>query len=239
MSFRFKNVLVLYLGLILSIFSLSLSFRILRSRAIDTGRVAMARPDTIQNQEAKLCDIKFAILGGGAFSLALAKVLASKNIKSNLLVRNETVANHINAHHFHPKYLCDSPLPHQMWATSNPSLALENITYIIHAVPMQQSRKFLESVKCFLPEDAPILSVTKGVEQQTFSLMNDVIIETLGAHRRAAYLSGPSFAQEIMNGKATAVVIASNDDSLASELAEILSSVEFRCHTSRDVKVGT
>ena len=38
-----------------------------------------------------------------------------------------------------------------------------------------------------------------------------------------------------MDGEATAVVIASEYESLAKELAEILSSVEFRCHTSRDV----
>ena len=41
-----------------------------------------------------------------------------------------------------------------------------------------------------------------------------------------------------MDGEATAVVIASADDTLASELSEILSSGEFRCHTSRDVKVS-
>merc|ERR1711871_1196878 len=42
-------------------------------------------------------------------------------------------------------------------------------------------------------------------------------------------------AREIMNRQATAVVIASTEDALANELAEMLSSVEFRCHTSRDV----
>ena len=66
--------------------------------------------------------------------------------------------------------------------------------------------------------------------------MNDIILEVLGVEQRAAFLSGPSFAKEIMDGQATAVVIASTDDALASELTEILSSVEFRCHTSRDVK---
>ena len=182
-------------------------------------------------------DIKFAILGGGAFSLALAQVLSYKNITSNLLVRNQTVADHINEHHFHPKYLPDCPLPTQLFATADPVIALKDVNYIIHAVPMQQSRKFLEYINPFLPPDAPVLSVTKGVEQTTFCLMNDVISQTLGEERRAAFLSGPSFAKEIMNGQATAVVIASLDDSLSSELSEILSSVEFRCHTSRDVKV--
>lgn len=181
-------------------------------------------------------DTKFAILGGGAFSLALSKVLSYKNISTSLLVRNQTVADIINTQHRHPKYLADCDLPSCLWATSDPIKALEGATYVVHAVPMQESRKFLENIRQYLPKDAPVLSVTKGVEQNTFSLMNDIILETLGTQRRAAFLSGPSFAREIMNGEATAVVIASTDDSLAIELSEILSGVEFRCHTSRDVK---
>ena len=66
--------------------------------------------------------------------------------------------------------------------------------------------------------------------------MNDNITETLGTERRCAFLSGPSFAREIMGGEATAVVIAS-DCGLAGELSKILSSTQFRCHTSRDIKV--
>ncbi len=181
-------------------------------------------------------DVTFGIMGGGAFSLALAKVLSYKNIKSRLLVRDPEVAEQINENRYHPKYLTDCKVPDCMWATANAHEALQDVNYVVHAVPMQQSRKFLMSVKEHLPPDAPVLSVTKGVEQGTFSLMNDIIMETLGEERRAAYLSGPSFAREIMDGAATAVVIASKDDTLASELTELLSSVEFRCHTSRDVK---
>ena len=187
--------------------------------------------------QAKLYDdVTFGIMGGGAFSLALAKVLSYKNIRSLLLVRDSEVAKQINENRYHPKYLTDCKIPETTWATADPKEALMDVDYIVHAVPMQQSRNFLLSVRDHLPPDAPILSVTKGVEQGTFALMNDIIVETLGEDKRAAYLSGPSFAREIMDGTATAVVIASKDDTLASELADILSSVEFRCHTSRDVK---
>ena len=182
-------------------------------------------------------NIEFAILGGGAFSLALAKVLSHKNIKSTLLVRNQTVADYINTNHRHPKYLVDSELPIQLRATADRSDALKNANFVVHAVPMQQSREFLINMKPYLNPKVPILSVTKGVEIGTFSLMNDIISQTLGTGYRSAYLSGPSFALEIMNGQATAVVIASASEALASELALILSSAEFRCHTSRDVKV--
>lgn len=140
-------------------------------------------------------DLKFAILGGGAFSLALSKVLSYKNIHSNLLVRNQSVADHINTFHQHPKYLPESLIPSQVWATSDPSLALQDVDFIVHAVPTQQSRSFLTSVKHLIKPQTPILSVSKGVEQNSCCLMNEVLQEIFGPEQRTAYLSGPSFAQ--------------------------------------------
>lgn len=180
--------------------------------------------------------LQFTILGGGAFSLALVKVLADHNIQTTLLVRNATIAEHINSNRFHPKYIPDYQLPPTVRATTDPVDALKHADFVVHAVPMQSSREFLLKMKPHLPQKVPILSVTKGVEIGTYSLMNDIFVETLGTEYRTAFLSGPSFAKEIVQGKPTAVVVASNDDSLASELAEILSSKFFRCHTSRDVK---
>lgn len=182
--------------------------------------------------------IKVAVLGGGAFSLALCKVLSYKNITTSLLVRQEVVAEEINLTRHHPKYLTTSEIPPQVTATSRAEEAIRDANYIVHAVPMQSSRSFLTSVKHLINPKVPILSVTKGVEQTTFCLMNDIIVDVLGPTQRAAYLSGPSFAREIMNGEATAVVIASDEGPLAKELAVMLSSVEFRCHTSKDVKVS-
>lgn len=192
--------------------------------------------DPIRSTELSSSHLKFTICGGGAFSLAIAKVLSYKNISVSMLVRNQTVADHINEFHYHPKYLTDCLLPSQLWATSDPEIALADADYIVLAVPCQQSRNFLTSIKDFMPPKAAIMSVTKGVEEGTFCLMNDIITETLGKERRCAYLSGPSFAREIMAGEATAVVIAS-EDGLAGELSKIMSSSQFRCHTSRDIKV--
>lgn len=180
---------------------------------------------------------KFAILGGGAFSLALSKVLSHKNILCDLLVRNQSVAEHINAHHRHPKYLSDLLIPSTVRATTDPEEALKDANYIIHAVPMQESRSYLKSMKSFMKENVPILSVAKGIERNTCKLMSEIIAEELGEDQRCAFLSGPSFAREIMESQPTAVVIASTEASLAKELAEVLSCIEFRCHTSSDVAV--
>lgn len=179
-------------------------------------------------------NLKFAVTGGGAFSLALIKVLSYKDIPCNLLLRNQTIADHINLHKRHPKYLSDFPLPANLWATTDPTSAFDNVDYIIHAVPVQQSRKFLESVKKDIPASIPIMSVSKGVEQGNLCLMSEIFDQTIGSKNKLAFLSGPSFAQEIMKGEATAVVIASQYKSLAEDLSDIFSSIEFRCHTSTD-----
>ena len=207
-----------------------------RNQQLELTRAYELDKDAIRSTELSSSHLKFTICGGGAFSLAIAKVLSYKNISVSMLVRNQTVADHINTYHYHPKYLTDCLLPSQLWATSDPQAALANADYIVHAVPCQESRKFLTQIREFMPPNAPIMSVTKGVEEGTFCLMNDIITETLGTERRCAYLSGPSFAREIMGGEATAVVIAS-EDHLAGELSKIMSSTQFRCHTSRDIKV--
>ena len=46
---------------------------------------------------------------------------------------------------------------------------------------------------------------------------------------------GPSFAREIVEGVATAVVIASEDLDLARDLAVLMSDDNFKCFTSQDV----
>lgn len=181
--------------------------------------------------------IKVAMLGGGAFSLAMSKVLSYKNVSVSLLVREESVAQHINEHGYHPKYLPESPIPVQVKATASAAEAIQGADLIVHAVPMQASRAFLTSVKELISPKVPILSVSKGVEKTTHCLMSEVLAEVFGPEQKTAYLSGPSFAKEIMNEQATAVVIASEDEYLARQLAVMLSSKNFRCHTSRDVKV--
>jgi glycerol-3-phosphate dehydrogenase (NAD+) len=92
-----------------------------------------------------------------------------------------------------------------------------------------------------IPAGIAILSVSKGIETTTLSFMQDILEETLGEHCPLAFLSGPSFAREIVEGVPTSVVIASKDLDLAKDLAVLLSDDRFRCFTSMDaigVQIG-
>lgn len=174
-------------------------------------------------------------MGGGNFGLAMASVSARKGYPTTILVRSEQVAEEINAKHSHPHYMPGVPLPPLLRATADPSTCLPDATYIIHAVPCQYSRRFLEQVKDHIPASTPILSVSKGIETTSLGFMADIIKGVLGKDRPVAFLSGPSFAREIIEGVATAVVIAADDLDLARDLAFLLSDDQFKCFTSQDV----
>jgi len=179
--------------------------------------------------------VRIAVMGGGNFGIALATVCARNGLPTTLLVRSEDVAEEINTKHHHPRYMSDIKLPQNIRATSNPATALSDATYIIHTVPCQYSRDFLIGIKDSIPHGTPILSASKGIETSSLGFMNDIFRETLGEDRPYAFLSGPSFAREICEGVATAVVIASDDLMLASDLAGLLSDDSFRVFTTKDV----
>ena len=60
-----------------------------------------------------------------------------------------------------------------------------------------------------LAGDVPIVSVSKGLEVGSGRMMSELIPSALGRKQPAAFLSGPSFAKEVMDLRPTGVVAAS------------------------------
>jgi len=179
--------------------------------------------------------VRVTVMGGGNFGLAIASVLGRKGVPTTLLVRSEEVAEQLNSEHRHPRYMTDIKLPRTVFATADPESALSDASYVVHAVPVQFSRDFLMAVRDHVPPNAPVVSASKGIETSSLGFMADILSECLGTQRSYAFLSGPSFAREICEGAATAVVVASADAELAEDLATLMSSDTFRVFTSMDV----
>ncbi len=179
--------------------------------------------------------VRITVMGGGNFGLALAAVTARKGIPTTLLVRSKEIADEINKNHRHPRYMSDIVLPTKIRATANAADCLPDATYLIHAVPCQYSREFLNGVCQYIPSGTPVLSASKGIETASLGFMADILKDCLGVDRPYAFLSGPSFAREIVEGVATAVVVASEDLLLAKDLAELLADDNFRVFTTKDV----
>jgi glycerol-3-phosphate dehydrogenase (NAD(P)+) len=78
-----------------------------------------------------------------------------------------------------------------------------------------------------------VLSLTKGIENDTFLRPSQIAAELLGASR-VAVLSGPSHAEEVARGLPTSVVVASADAELARDAQAALSTDRFRVYTNLD-----
>lgn len=179
--------------------------------------------------------VKVAVFGGGNFGTAMACVLGRKGVQATLVVRKEAVAEQINTLRINPYYQSDLQLPEAVSATIDAEAAFRDADFIFHAVPVQFTRSALLKVAHLMPPDVPVVSLSKGIETSSLCMMSDLLPELLGEDRPMAFLSGPSFAAEIVQGMATAVTVASTDRDLANDLMELFTSASFRALYTPDV----
>ena len=90
---------------------------------------------------------QFCVLGGGSFGLGIAHVLANKGIATTVVLRKEETAKFMNTEHRHPRYLSDLTLNPTIFYTADHKTALQEATYIVHAVPVQFTRDYLKKVR--------------------------------------------------------------------------------------------
>ncbi|HJU03930.1 MAG TPA: NAD(P)H-dependent glycerol-3-phosphate dehydrogenase [Nitrospiraceae bacterium] len=178
-----------------------------------------------------------AVIGAGAWGTALARHLAAKGLPIRLWAYEPDVAGAIERHHENLRFLPGIPLPSSLKATSSLGEAVEQTELIIFAVPSHAARSVLQQLAPFLVDPIPLISATKGIEENTLKLMSEVIHETLASqpHCPLAVLSGPSFAIEVCKGLPTAVVLAGTDQELVRRLQHLMMTQALRVYAGADV----
>ena len=162
------------------------------------------------------------VVGGGTWGTGFARLLADREFEVTLAVRDPEVARAIAETGRNPRYSRDVDLTGIAATTTVP----EDAQLYVVAVP---SRAF-RSVAEVLPGEAPVLSLTKGLDPATGERLS-----TLVRGRPVAVLSGPNMAEEVLAGLPAVSVIASEEVELARSLQEELSSLVFRVYVNDDV----
>ncbi|KAG2501482.1 hypothetical protein HYH03_001260 [Edaphochlamys debaryana] len=180
---------------------------------------------------------KVVVFGGGSFGTAMGVQLARQKpgLEVVLLLRDPYLSRDINTLHENTRYLSGFKLPHNVRATTSPTEAILGAQFAVHAVPVQSSRAFLQSIKDILPPTVPIVCVSKGLEVGNAATMSDLIPSALERKQPAVFLSGPSFAKEVMENRPTGVVAACKDPELARTVQALFASPTMRVNTTTDV----
>jgi glycerol-3-phosphate dehydrogenase (NAD(P)+) len=187
-------------------------------------------------------DKKVAIVGGGGWGTALAALLGKevlqgrKRLRVRLWVREKDLAQRMAQDRVNDQYLSNARIPAPVEISSSIQKVVSDAELVVTAVPSQYLRAVAQEMALHLHKGVLVCSVSKGIELKTFKRMSEVLHETARIPKKnIAALSGPSHAEEVSVGKATAVVVA-GPAALADYVQKMLSAQTFRIYTSRDVR---
>lgn len=125
-------------------------------------------------------------------------------------------------------------IPSSIAITSDITAAVADSDLLVMAVPTAFLRDCLNDISPALNNDRPVVSVIKGIENETFLRPSEIIGEVLGS-RAVVSLSGPSHAEEITRRLPATVVAASGDLALARRVQQTFTTDRFRVYTNVDI----
>jgi len=151
--------------------------------------------------------MSIGVIGAGKWGSALHFALSQKN---SVLISSRTLRDIKNFVPLEEILKCD---------------------YLVITVPAQQIAVWLK--ENFVFQGQKILVASKGIEASSGRFLNEIYAEYV-PHENIAFLSGPSFATEVMQSLPTALVINSYSEDLASEFAAFFPSF-IKTYISKDV----
>jgi glycerol-3-phosphate dehydrogenase (NAD(P)+) len=129
-------------------------------------------------------------------------------------------------------------VPASVRLTANDADCFRDATLVLSAVPTQFMRSVWKRLLVHLPEGLPIVSVAKGIENNSLLRPTQVIADVLGrgsSGRTLAAMSGPNIAAELARYLPATAVVASEDTGLAQRVQGAFSTQWFRVYTNPDV----
>ena len=173
-----------------------------------------------------------SVLGGGSWGTVLAYLASLNGNHVNLWMRDNDLAEEINNTRINSRYLPNLDLGKNITATSQIQDIKES-DLIIFCVPSDAFRDVSLLASSFINENTFLVTATKGVEKDDFSLMSK-ILEEYYSKNLIGILSGPNLAEEIANHHLSGTVIASKHKILRDEVIQNLSTDFFRIYENDD-----
>jgi glycerol-3-phosphate dehydrogenase (NAD(P)+) len=180
---------------------------------------------------------KIAIIGAGNWGTALAATLAKTGHVVTLWGYEPEVVESVCAQHENVLFMPGVKLPASIAATNDLGEVLGQAEIVLTAMPSHVCGSLYEKMLSHLRPEMIFVSATKGIDTDRVMRMSEIIESVVGRRfaPRLCALSGPSFAQEVVRGDPTAVVLASRERAVAHLVQKEFSSRTFRIYTSTDV----
>ncbi len=182
---------------------------------------------------------KFAVIGGGSWATAIAKMLCVNLSEISWYMRNETAIEHLRTYKHNPNYLSSVEFDtNKLKLTNDINEAVAYADYIIFAIPSAFLGAELKNLTVSL-EDKIIFSAIKGIVPETslivgehFHVKYDIPYYNIGV------ITGPCHAEEVALERLSYLTIACGDPDKAKVVADNLSGNYIKTKITDDI-IGT
>ena len=178
-----------------------------------------------------------AVIGAGSYGTCLAMLFGNAGHRVSLWARSPETAAELERTRINKAYLPNVPLPPTVSVTSDLETAVRGRRFVVAVTPSHGAREVLGAASAWFDPDVIVINASKGLEDGTLATIDQIYREIFPERiaRRATYLSGPTFANEIAAGMPAAIVLAGYEPETTRLAQETLSSIRLRIYSSDDV----
>jgi 1-acyl-sn-glycerol-3-phosphate acyltransferase len=174
-----------------------------------------------------------AVVGAGAMGTALAVLLARGGLDVQLGCRSADQAVRLHEDGANAAYLPDVELPEGVRVATTAEIEFGGIDLVVLAVPSREVPQVVAQIGARVGARSAVLLLAKGLVAPLGARPTRYVQARVAA-RAVAYLGGPAHAAEAVAQGAT-VVLASTDDDLRPQLAEVLARAGLDVEQTDDV----
>lgn len=176
--------------------------------------------------------MKIAILGTGAYGLALATVFHDNNCIISMWSKFETEIDELSQKR--KSKVLDIKIPKDIYFTTNMRECVNEAQIIVIAVPAQFVDDVAIELKKYIKKEQYICIASKGIEKDTCLFVSDVLEKHIKA-KNLAVISGPSFAVDIVNKVPIGLSLGTKSKETEKILKRALENEYVKLRTTDDI----
>lgn len=185
------------------------------------------------------------VIGAGAFGTSIASVLAKNFQEVILKVRSKDVYEAIRDGRENSVYLPGTMLAKNIYPALEwhdvDTYNIENVELVILGLPTSALANYFKDhgarLKLYLDRGIPFVLLSKGIDPDTLEMSDDLVYDAFPQYRDLfTFLSGPSFAKEIMQAQITLVTVAGRSKKTLTAVSQMLDCSYFKAFPSYDVR---
>ena len=181
--------------------------------------------------------LKVAVIGGGSFGTALAKIFSENLGHCSWWMHNSDSALHVMRYHHNPRYLSSVGFqPDTISVYTDVSDCVKEADIIVIAVPSAFIKEVLADLSPELLKNKIIATTIKGIIPDENMIVGRYLNEVLGVpEEQIVVITGPCHAEEIALEQLSFLTVAARDKKVAKMMVNCLECHYVRCTWSADL----